>query len=522
MNLWRLLRARLGESRARVLGVMCLTGFGTSVVIVGLAQRAAGNPSWEMPADLGGAVVAITIIGFGQTWASARFGRMLGGLSRQVRRTLITTYVGMEPAAMAATDKDAAYDAMVSVPRGLARLGTELPATLQSLVSALGCVAISLFIDPVAGAALLLALKLGAIAMAAQVARAPVGAGIAEGDDQSINLAAEQACRGTKLALLAAQSTAAAEQVKAAIAERHKIRRRRLAWVATSESIGGAGRLSLAVLLAAVTRLGGAPAGEAVAMMLIAFLIPLDWIAAIPQLTESSAGVDRLAAFEAALHECIRRWPVFSSEPAGDALGTWALCDAVFRYPALPGLPGAIVGPVSCQVESRRILVVTGGIGSGKTSVLSMLAGQTVPDGGQVLRNGISADVRQIRGLAAYVPADPVLFSGMPIPNIGDPDIQALTSDLELDGIPDVVAGRIPPEGALSRSVKGRIAFLIAVAARRPLIVLDEWDAWQSPAMRARYFGSILPRLRDMGLAVVLSTRDERHIGLADEILRLA
>lgn len=523
MNLLRLLNARIRQGRARVLLVMCLTAMAASLVIVGFAERLSGNPSGEIPGDLGGAVLAITAVAFGQTWSSARIGRMMGGLSRYVRRALLTSYVALEPAAEAETDKEAAYDALVAVPRGLARLGADLPATLQSWVTTLGCVIFILLIDPVAGAALLLALKLGAIAMAARIARArdtDVSAAIG---DEGVNRAFDKTFRGMKHSLLAAGRTPAAREalLEVAVTQRRKERARHVAWIATVDSIAGAGRLLLAALMAVTVRLSGGAAGEAIAMMLVAFLIPLDWIEAIPYLTTLSAAADRLAAFEASLHAAVRRWPALPTGTAGQTFAPVELQDVVYRYPAHPGSPGAVVGPVSCRIEPGQILFVTGRSGAGKTSVLAILAGRATASGGSVLQGGVADDSRRLRDHAVLVTADPVLFGGMPIPNFGETETGSLVEELELGGFEDIKAGRIPPTDGLSRSVRGRVALLIAVTSGCPLILLDEWGAWQSPAMRERSYRTILPRLRAAGRAIVVTTQDERYADTADALIRL-
>ncbi len=43
----------------------------------------------------------------------------------------------------------------------------------------------------------------------------------------------------------------------------------------------------------------------------------------------------------------------------------------------------------------------------------------------------------------------------------------------------------------------------------------------QSPAMRERYYGAILPRLREAGRAIAVATTDDRYLYKGDEVIVL-
>ena len=93
-----------------------------------------------------------------------------------------------------------------------------------------------------------------------------------------------------------------------------------------------------------------------------------------------------------------------------------ALHDVGFAYPGNAGneAPKVLKG-VSLKFEPGEKVAVLGRIGSGKSTVLRLLAGLYEPTEGQVEVNGI--DLRQIdpydfRGRVGYVPQDPRLFTG--------------------------------------------------------------------------------------------------------------
>lgn len=108
--------------------------------------------------------------------------------------------------------------------------------------------------------------------------------------------------------------------------------------------------------------------------------------------------------------------------PKRELSGQLALIEASFAYPA-PALPGAVAqgqGPLVLQRATLRFapgerVAVLGRIGSGKSTVLRLLAGLYQPVQGQVEVDGI--DLRQIdpadyRAKVGFVAQDPRLFSG--------------------------------------------------------------------------------------------------------------
>ena len=522
MNLWRLLLTRLGTGRGRLLLAVCLSALATAAVIVAAAERLAGSADWVLPGELAGALFAITGAAYGTIWFCNRIGSWMGVLSRQVRRSLISKYAALEPGALADIDADAMRDGAVAFPRGLARLGIQGPQAIYSWLTAMACVLVTLAIDPISGAALLVAMKLGAVVTVARIASEWRSNGASADVDKRIDQALHATFQGMKSSLLTVTRPGRPQEtaLERTIAERRHRTIRRLAMEAGLAGLADTGRLVLATLLVAISHLSGAATHESVAMVSIAFLIPFDWIVAIPLVTGLSAAADRLANFEVALMDAARRW--LPAAPArSDSFESLELVGAIFRQPPYPGAPGAIVGPVTCRAARGKILFVTGGYRSGKSSVLHMLAGIATPEGGTALRDGALTDMRRNRGLAALVSADPVLFAGTPIPNIDRADIRALIQVLELGDSASVAAGRIVHPEDIPAGVRARLALLIAVAGDAPLVLLDEWDAWQQPAMRALIASRVLPSLRNSGRAIVVATQDERYLDVADEIVHL-
>ena len=96
-----------------------------------------------------------------------------------------------------------------------------------------------------------------------------------------------------------------------------------------------------------------------------------------------------------------------------------------------------------------------------------------------------------------------------------------MTGVLGLENFSELAAGFVPRTESLSRGEKARIALLMAVAGDSPLLLLDDWDVWQSPDIRVRFYSSILPRLLDSGRTVVVATSDERRCDAGQSVIRL-
>src|SRR5262249_48901958 len=98
--------------------------------------------------------------------------------------------------------------------------------------------------------------------------------------------------------------------------------------------------------------------------------------------------------------------------------------NASFRF---PGAEKPVLSDVSFTVAAGGTLAIIGSTGSGKASLLNLIARLVDVTGGQVLLNGV--DVREIdrdvlRRTVGFVPQKPFLFSGTVESNVrfGDPD----------------------------------------------------------------------------------------------------
>jgi putative pyoverdin transport system ATP-binding/permease protein len=63
----------------------------------------------------------------------------------------------------------------------------------------------------------------------------------------------------------------------------------------------------------------------------------------------------------------------------------------------------------------------------------------------------------------------------------------------------------------LSSGQRKRLALVAVQLEGKPIVVLDEWAADQDPHFRAKFYQTLLPRLREDGVTVIAITHDDKY-----------
>ncbi|GLY06534.1 ABC transporter ATP-binding protein [Actinoplanes sp. NBRC 101535] len=190
---------------------------------------------------------------------------------------------------------------------------------------------------------------------------------------------------------------------------------------------------------------------------------------------------------------------------------------------------------VTLRVRPGELVAVMGPSGSGKSTLLNLAGGLDLPDGGEVLVDGVALDSLSHRRLAAvrrrtagYVFQDFNL-----LPSLTAAENVALP--LELDGtgvraarraafaaLGDLglgeLAGRFPDQ--MSGGQQQRVAIARALVGHRRLVLADE----PTGALDSETGETVLRVLRDRvdaGAAGLLVTHEARHAGWADRVIFL-
>lgn len=214
---------------------------------------------------------------------------------------------------------------------------------------------------------------------------------------------------------------------------------------------------------------------------------------------------------------------LLSDEPAGpDYRGfqTLSLVQASYGHLDQSGEQGFSVDGLNAEIRRGQIAFVTGANGSGKTTALRLLTGLYPLQRGAICIDGItlSSPVPQsYRELFATVFADYHLFA-KPYA-LDEAGLARLERALDIMRIRDKLPTDITTElnrDALSTGQRKRLAFALALAEDRPILLLDEWAADQDPQTRERFYREILPSLKAQGLTIIAITHDERYFDCAD------
>jgi ABC-type multidrug transport system fused ATPase/permease subunit len=232
------------------------------------------------------------------------------------------------------------------------------------------------------------------------------------------------------------------------------------------------------------------------------------------------------------LFEVIDREPQVTSPPDApplpDGPGAVAFRDVTLRYDgAAPSLAG-----VSLDVPAGRTVALVGPTGSGKTSLVALIARLYDPSEGEVSVDGAdvrSVDVASLRSQIAFVADDSFLFSATVADNIAYARPDATREEIEaaarraqahgfIAALPDGYDTIVGERGmTLSGGQRQRVAIARALIAEPRILILD--DATSS--VDARTEAALKRGLREVmeGRTTFVVAHRLSTISLADEIV---
>jgi len=182
-------------------------------------------------------------------------------------------------------------------------------------------------------------------------------------------------------------------------------------------------------------------------------------------------------------------------------------------------------GPIDLEIKAGECLFLIGGNGSGKSTFLKLLTGLYPPREGQVLVDGrlVGPQTQQeYRELFSIIFGDFHLFDRLY--GLEDVDPEETVRLIQLMEMQDKVAfdGERFSNLNLSTGQRKRLALIVSILERRPVLVYDEWAADQDPHFREKFYNQILPWLvKDQGKTVIAATHDDHYFHQADRIVKL-
>jgi putative ATP-binding cassette transporter len=234
----------------------------------------------------------------------------------------------------------------------------------------------------------------------------------------------------------------------------------------------------------------------------------------VAMLAAADAAARHIEQLEEKLRAAITAAPL-DPQAARSSFAAIEMRNVAFRYPDRASDAGFQIGPLDFTLKAGELVFVTGGNGSGKSTFMKVLAGLYAPVAGEIALDGATIDDSTrppYRSLITAIFSDYHLFHrlfGIPAP--AQSKVDGLLRKLELEHKTSVVDGNFSTLD-LSGGQRKRLALLVALLEKRPILLLDEWAANQDPHYRRRFYQEILPALSGSGVAVVVVTHDDFYL----------
>jgi len=281
-------------------------------------------------------------------------------------------------------------------------------------------------------------------------------------------------------------------------------------------------QISMYVLLGAVVfvapnlsaTLGGSSIAKTTTALLFVVGACFGLVQSIPILLNANAAADRIARLEAALHATVI--PVERIAPvAPKRFERIEMRDIVFRYVDKFSDTAFKIGPIDFDLRAGELVFITGGNGSGKSTFLRVLSGLYPPDSGDVTLDGravTNASRDEYRGLMSAIFFDYHLFQRLyGLPDADPAEISRLLALFRLSDKTSLANGEFSTLD-LSGGQRRRLALIVSMLEKRPIMILDEWTAEQDPEFRRKFYDELLPDLMRAGATVVVITHDDRYL----------
>jgi putative ATP-binding cassette transporter len=226
----------------------------------------------------------------------------------------------------------------------------------------------------------------------------------------------------------------------------------------------------------------------------------------------ANAAADRINRLESALRATAAEARDVTASKRFDKI---EMRNVIFRYVDKLSDIAFQIGPLDFILRAGELVFITGGNGSGKSTFLKVLAGLYPPDSGELLLDGvpINSDTRDAyRALMSAIFTDYHLFQrlyGIPAPE--QSEVDRLLTQFRLADKTALSDGEFRTL-ELSGGQRKRLALLVSLLEKRPVLLLDEWTSDQDPEFRRKFYYELLPDLMEAGATVVVITHDDRYL----------
>jgi putative ATP-binding cassette transporter len=285
-------------------------------------------------------------------------------------------------------------------------------------------------------------------------------------------------------------------------------------------------QVSMYVLLGAVvflgpqfsSTLGGASLMKTTTALMFVVGACFGLVQSIPILLTANAAADRIEHLDATLRAYVGEGGEreIKSRKRFDVI---EMKNIMFRYVDKFSETTFQIGPLDFTLKSGDLIFITGGNGSGKSTFLKVLAGLYPPDSGEITLDGkrVNDESRDdYRSLIAGIFFDYHLFRRLyGIPDTERDELDRLLAKFRLEDKTGLTDGEFRTLD-LSGGQRRRLALIVSMLEKRPILLLDEWTAEQDPEFRVKFYHELLPELLQSGETIVVITHDDRYLDELD------
>jgi len=241
-------------------------------------------------------------------------------------------------------------------------------------------------------------------------------------------------------------------------------------------------------------------------------------VQSMPTITAANVAADNIERLENRLLATVAADTIGAAEPA-KRFDKVEMHDIRFSYIDKLSETAFEVGPIDFTLRSGELVFITGGNGSGKSTFLKLLAGLYEPESGEITLDGVRVDdsTRQgYRELIAAIFPDFHLFQRLyGIPDADPIEVDRLLTQFQLIDKTRLTNGDFSTVD-LSGGQRKRLALIVSLLEKRPILLLDEWAADQDPEFRRKFYYDLLPALIGAGATIVAITHDDRYLDELD------
>jgi putative pyoverdin transport system ATP-binding/permease protein len=280
-------------------------------------------------------------------------------------------------------------------------------------------------------------------------------------------------------------------------------------------------QISMYILLGAVvfiapnlSSLGGASIAKTTTALLFVVGACFGLVQSIPILLNANAAANRIGRLEQALQSILipRERSAIGAPRRFQRI---EMHNIVFRYTDRFSDTVFKIGPIDFTLNAGELVFITGGNGSGKSTFLRVLSGLYPPDSGEILLDGrpvTNANRDEYRELVSGIFFDYHLFKRLyGIPEADADDVNRLLAEFRLADKTALTDGEFRTLD-LSGGQRRRLALIVSLLEKRPIMLLDEWTAEQDPEFRRKFYDELLPEMLRAGATIVVITHDDRYL----------